>query len=152
MTFTNGDFVYTTFDSPLDNYNFVSLDDALAELTELTDQIEYQKLMLRTTTDQLANLRNGLHEFVKENHDATDASALIEQLCEEFSIDASRRVTATVNVQYTVILDAPYTKTIDEVEEDISGLDYRVDIRHMSDYDVIDAYVEDIDVADIDED
>ena len=130
----------------------ISIDDTLAELTELMDQIEYQKLMLRTSNDQLTNIRNGLREFVKENHHVTDGPALIEALCEEFDIDASRRVSATVTVTYNVIVDAPYTKTIDEVDEEIGGLDYRVDIRHMSDYDVIDAYVDDIEVSNIEED
>ena len=147
-----GDTMFITTDSPLDNYNFISLDDALAELTELADQRDYHQMMRKSTVDQLENIRNGLNEFVKNSHGATDASALIEALCEEFALDASRRVTATVTVQYNIIVDAPYSKTIEEVEEDISGLDYKVDIRYMSDYDVIDAYIEDIDVTDIDED
>lgn len=142
--------MFISTNSPLDT--FISLDDALAELTELMDQRDYHQMMRKSTVDQLENIRNGLQEFVKENHDATDARALIESLCEEFCLDASRRVTATVNVQYTIIVEAPYTKSIDDVEIDIAGLDYKVDIRHMSDYDVVDAYVEDIDVADIDED
>ena len=141
----------TTFDTFIPS-DFISLDDALGELTELMDQRDYHQMMRKSTVDQLENIRNGLNEFVKENHGATDAVALIEALCEEFALDASRRVTATVNVQFNVVVDAPYTKTIDEVEEDISGLDYKVDIRYTSGYDVIDAYVEDIDISDISED
>ena len=142
--------MFISTNSPMDT--FISLDDALAELTELMDQRDYHQMMRKSTADQLENIRNGLNEFVKENHGVTDGTAILESLCEEFCLDASRRVTATVNVQYTVIVDAPYTKTIDEVELDIAGLDYKVDRIYNIDYDVIDAYVEDIDVADIDED
>lgn len=141
----------TTFDTFIPS-DFISLDDALGELTELMDQRDYHQMMRKSTVDQLENIRNGLNEFVKENHGATDATALIEALCEEFALDATRRVSATVNVQFTVYVDAPYTKTIDEVEEDIAGLDYKCDTRYNNGYDYIDVVVEDVSVDDISED
>ena len=142
--------MFTTTNSPLDT--FISLDDALAELTDLSDQLESARSLYIPVRNALDDITKRLNQFVKDSHGATDAPALIEALIEEFGLDASRRVNATVTVSYNIIVDAPYSKTIDEVEEDISGLDYRVDIRYMSDYNVIDAYVEDIDVTDIDED
>lgn len=134
-----------------DNSLFVSLDDAFAEMTELAEQRDYNKMMWDRASEALRLTRESMETFVRENHGATDAPALIEALCEEFGLDMTRRVTATVNVTYTVYVDAPFTKTIDEVEQDIADLEFHA-IYNGSDYDFFDSCVEDATVDYIDED
>lgn len=143
--------MFTVSNSPIDT--FISLDDALAELTDLSDQLESARSLYIPVRNALDDINTRLNQFVKDSHGATDATAIIEALIEEFGLSASRRVSATVTVQYTVSADVPYTKTLDEFEEALGDLDYGINLRYgMNDYDMIDAYVEDIDITDIDED
>lgn len=143
--------MFSTTSSPLD---MVSLDDALAQLTEVYEQFEYASGLYQRSDFALNDIKARLNTFVKENHHVTDGPALIEELVAQFDLEASRRLSATIDVRYTISVDAPYTVSIDDFEGALGELDYGINLRYgmNNDCDIIDAYVEEVVVSDIDED
>lgn len=149
--------MYTTFNNVTTFHNAEDsdfLDLALGQLTELYDKAEIIDGLYQRMDFAYNDIKARLNDFVKENHHVTEGPALIEELVAQFDLEASRRLSATVDVRYTISVDAPYTVSVDDFEGALGELDYGINLRYgmNNECDIIDAYVEEVVVSDIDED
>ena len=103
--------------------NFIDHEEILGELTNMYEARMVAEEAYRESLRRISTLRNELEEFVRANYDESDASKLIRDLVEQFALDVTRQVRATISLSFEVNVEAPLSMSLERIKHQMESFD-----------------------------